>query len=121
MAITPYATVTDLACTVLDADVANKLIERASYKVRSACHGFEPDADAARMVVCQMVERALASPTAEEFNTTPQTLQSISSYSNTWTWGNPVGTLYIRKDELEMLGVQSFATFAEPAYGRLGA
>lgn len=120
MAVTPYAAVTDLACTVLDADVASKLIERASLRVREACHGFAPDPDAARIVVCQMVERALSSPTAEQFGSTEQTLQSISTYSNTWTWGNPVGTLYIRKDELEMLGVAAHATFAEPAYGRLG-
>jgi len=120
MAVTTYATVSDLACTVLDPDVANKLIERASLKVAKACHGFTPDPDAARIVVCQMVERAMSSPTAEEFGTTPQSIQSISQYSNTWTWGNPVGALYLRKDELDMLGVAAHATFAPPSYGNLG-
>lgn len=104
MAITVYASVFDLACTVLDTDVAQKLIERASMKVTKACGNNTPDDDVACMVVCQMVERALASPTAEDFGASPQTLQSISQYSNTWTWGNPVGQLYIRKDELKMLG-----------------
>ena len=120
MAVTTYATVSDLACTVLDPDVASKLLERASLKVTKACHGFTPDPDAARVVVCQMVERALSSPTAEEFGRTPQTIQSISQYSNTWTWGNPTGALYIRKDELDMLGVAAHATFAPPSYGNLG-
>lgn len=119
MAVTTYAEVSDLACTVLDADVAEKMIERASLMVLKACGNAEPDADAARMVVCQMVERALASPTAEEFGQSPQTLQSISQYSNTWTWGNPVGALYIRKSELQMLGVAAHAAFAEPSYGVL--
>ena len=119
MAVTLYADVSDLACTVLDADVAEKMIERASLMVTTACGSTTPDEDAARMVVCQMVERALASPTAEEFGQSPQTLQSISTYSNTWTWGNPVGELYIRKSELKMLGVAAYATFAEPSYGVL--
>ena len=119
MAITTYADTTDLACTVLDADVAEKMIERASLMVTKACGTTTPDEDAARMVVCLMVERALASPTAEEFGPTPQTLQSISQYSNTWTWGNPVGDLYIRKSELQMLGVAAYAAFAVPSYGML--
>lgn len=119
MAITTYADVSDLACTVLDEEVAEKLIERASLMVTTACGSATPDADAARIVVSQMVERALSSPTAEEFGTTPQTLQSVSSYSNTWTWGNPVGTLYIKKSELRMLGVSAHATFALPYYGAL--
>lgn len=104
MATTVYATVDDLACTVLDTEVALKMIERASLMVTSRCKGRTPDADAARIVVCQMVERALSSPTAEEFGRTPQTLQSVSQYSNTWTWGNPVGDLYIKASELQMLG-----------------
>jgi hypothetical protein len=119
MAITTYADTSDLACTVLDADVAEKMIERASLMVTKACGTTTPDEDAARMVVCLMVERALASPTAEEFGPTPQTLQSISTYSNTWTWGNPVGDLYIRKSELQMLGVAAYAAFAVPSYGKL--
>ena len=121
MAITTYADTSDLACTVLDADVAEKLIERASLMVTKACGNTAPDEDAARMVVCLMVERALASPTAEEFGPTPQTLQSISTFSNTWTWGNPVGELYIKKREYEMLGVAAQAAFAEPSYGVLDA
>ena len=119
MAVTTYAEVSDLACTVLDADVAEKMIERASLMVTTACGSTAPDEDAARMVVCQMVERALASPTAEEFGQSPQAIQSVSSYSNTWTWGNPVGALYIRKSELQMLGVAAHAAFAEPSYGVL--
>ena len=102
--IETYAEVSDLACTVLDAAVAEKLIERASLKVAKACGGAPSDMDAARVVVCQMVERAMASPTAEEFGQSPQAIQSVSTYSNTWTWGNPVGQLYIRKDEYKMLG-----------------
>ena len=121
MAVTTYAEVGDLACTVLDRDVAEKMIERASLMVLKACGGVDPDEDAARIVVCQMVERAMSSPTAEEFGTTPQTLQSISTYSNTWTWGNPVGALYIRKSELQMLGVAAHAAFAAPSYGVLDA
>lgn len=119
MAVTTYAEVEDLACTVLDAEVAEKLIERASLMVTRACGSATPDEDAARMVVCLMVERALSSPTADEFGQTPQTLQSISTYSNTWTWGNPVGDLYIKKSELRMLGASAFAAFAPPSYGRL--
>lgn len=105
MAITTYATTDDLACTVLDTEIAEKLIERASLMVTSRCKHVELDQDAARIVVCQMVERALSSPTAEEFGQSPQALQSISQYSNTWTWGNPVGDLYIKGSELRMLGV----------------
>ena len=117
MAVTTYADVSDLACTVLDAEVAEKLIERASLMVTTACGSTAPDEDAARMVVCQMVERALASPTAEEFGQSPQAIQSVSSYSNTWTWGNPVGALYLRKDERDMLGVGATALFAGPYEG----
>jgi hypothetical protein len=119
MAVTTYAEVDDLACTVLDPDVAEKMIERASLMVTTACGKTTPDADAARMVVCQMVERALSSPTAEEFGQSPQAIQSVSAYSNTWTWGNPVGDLYIRKSELQMLGVAAYAAFAVPSYGKL--
>lgn len=114
-----YCSIEDLACTVLDENVANKMIERASLMVREACKGRDIDPDAARVVVAQMVERALASQTAEEFGQTPQAIQSISSYSNTWTWGNPVGQLYIRKSELRLLGVAAFASFAAPHYGNM--
>lgn len=119
MPITTYADTSDLACTVLDADVAEKMIERASLMVTKACGSTTPNEDDARTVVCMMVERALASPTAEEFGPSPQTLQSISTYSNTWTWGNPVGELYIKKRELQMLGVAAQSAFAEPSYGVL--
>jgi len=115
MAVTTYADIGDLACTVLDADVAGKLIERASLMVTMACrHAESMDPDAARAVVCDMVETALASPTADEFGTTPQTLQSISSYSNTWTWGNPVGKLRLEKRHYDLLGVGAHVTYAEP-------
>lgn len=117
----PYATVDDLACDVLDESVAQKLIARASLMVRAACKGDPADLDAARVVVSQMVERALASHTADEFGPTPQTLQSISQYSQTWTWGNPVGDLYIKAREYQMLGLGGYAGFAAPSYGRLEA
>lgn len=110
-----YAEVSDLACTVLDAEVARKLIERASLMVTMACRYAESiDEDAARFVVCDMVETALASPTAEEFGPSPQSLQSISTYSNTWTWGNPVGRLRMEKRHYDALGVGAHATYVEP-------
>ena len=110
-----YAQVSDLVCTVLDEDVAGKLIRRASIMVAQACRYLDViDRDVARAVVCDMVESALASPTAEEFGPTPQTLQSVSTYSNTWTWGNPTGKLHMEKRHYDMLGVGAHALYADP-------
>lgn len=113
-----YATTADLACTVIDEGVASKLIDRASLMVRNLL-GKEPsDADAAKMVVCQMVERAL-STSRDDYGTADNGIQSISSYSNTWTWSNGVGDLYIKQSERKLLGVGGSLGIARPSYGVL--
>ena len=113
-----YATTEDLACTVIDADVANKLLVRASMKVKTLCKGDPSDMDAAKVVVCQMVERAL-SPSRDDYGTVDNGIQQISSYANTWTWSNAIGDLYIKKDERKMLGLGGTIGLARPSYGIL--
>ena len=118
MSETAYAAITDLACTVIDEDVANKLICRASLMVENLCGGEPKDTDAAKMVVCQMVERAL-STSSDDYGTVDNGIQAISSYSNTWTWSNGIGDLYIKQSERKLLGVGGSIGFARPSYGIL--
>lgn len=116
--MTAYAAVSDLACTVIDEDVASKLLDRASLIVSNLCGGEPEDTDAAKMVVCQMVERALSTSNSD-YGTADNGIQSISSYSNTWTWSNAVGDLYIKQSERKLLGVGGSLGFARPSYGIL--
>ena len=116
--MTAYAAVSDLACTVIDVEVANKLLDRASLMVKNLCGGDPTDSDLAKMVVCQMVERALAT-SSDDYGTVDNGIQSISSYSNTWTWSNGVGDLYIKQSERRLLGVGGSIGFVRPAYGVL--
>ena len=114
-----YADVSDLVCEVPDADVAEKLIERASRKIDRACGGAPTDPGIANDVCCAMVERALA-PYAGNVIGVTQASMTAGSYQQQWTYANPGGDLYLTKDEKRMLGCYGGKLgVAIPSYGRL--
>lgn len=96
---TPPAKITDR----LDAELA-----RASRFVRAECPGVderiadeELDPDVAADVVCEMVKAAASSPA--EVGVT-QAQQTSGPYSQSMTFANPTGDLYLTKSQRRRLG-----------------
>ena len=98
-----YATVDDLACEVTDEEKAEKLLLRATRKIRALCGGEPKDPEVARDVCCAMVERVLA--TDETMVGAKQASITVGSYNQQWTWSNPNGDLYLTRDEKRALGI----------------
>ncbi len=117
-----YATVSDLEARwkTLDAQeeaVASTLLEDAAVLIDSM--GTPRSDDAARVVSCYMVRRAMSSQAADVFGVT-QTSMTAGSYQQQWTYANPGGDLYLTKAERSMLGLGAGKVgVAVPSYGRL--
>lgn len=99
----PYAEVGDLCCDVADQEVAERLILRASRIIVAECGDASPDPDAARDVCAAMVERALPKFGSDAFGAS-QSSMAVDSISQSWTWANPSGDLYITEQERRILG-----------------
>lgn len=63
----------------------------------------EPNSSIARMVVCSMVKRAMS---AGEFMGVQSEAQAAGPYSQTVTYINPTGDLYLTKSEQKALGLK---------------
>ncbi len=117
-----YATVEDLqrrwrTLTQAEQAVASALLEDAAVLIDS--YGEPKSDDAAMVVSCMVVRRAMSSTTADLFGVS-QTSMTAGSYQQQWTYANPGGDIYLTKQEKSMLGHGGGKLgVAIPSYGRL--
>lgn len=57
-----------------------------------------------RMVVCNMVQRAMVATSADAFGVSQQSM-TAGPYTQSWTYANPSGDFYLTKMERRLLGV----------------
>lgn len=114
-----FATVEDLErrwrpLTEDEQETAEALLEDAAVLLASAVT-IDPDdtqqASLLRVISCAAVRRAMAPMTDGTMGVTQGSI-SADVYSQSWTFSNPAGDLYISKKELKALGVGAgfFAT-----------
>ncbi len=117
-----YATVGDLearwkSLTQSEQAVASVLLEDAAVLIDSL--GTPKSEDAAIVVSCYMVRRAMSAAASDVFGVT-QASMTAGSYQQQWTYANPGGDLYLTKTEKTMLGFGGGKLgVAVPSYGRL--
>jgi hypothetical protein len=109
-----YATVADLEArwrplTEAEAAKAAVLLDDASSKIRTTIKGIDQRLDAdddlrrnATRIVCAMVQRAMDAPDDAVGIATVQ--ESVGPFSRSFNYANPMGDLYLRKEERRDLG-----------------
>ena len=112
---TPFAEVTDLskgwrALTTQEAARAADLLEKASRQVRAERPSVDDriaagtlDPDLVGDVVCDMVRRAIIVPVDQQPVT--QFSEGTGPFSQSITYSNPDGNLYLSKNERRRLGL----------------
>jgi len=126
-----FASATDLAArwrplTPAEETMADTLLGDASLIVRSECPDVDArlstippalDPDVPKMVVCAMVKRAMIAGVDVEGVTNTQ--QTAGPFSQSMTYSNPMGNLYLTKAERKLLGCggQEAFTVATPIAG----
>lgn len=112
----PFATVSDVekrwrTLSDIEKNRAEALLSDASVIVKAMCdkHGIEiKESDEIQaltieMIVCEMVKRAMLSPVDEV--PVSQKSKTAGPYSESFTYVNPTGDLYITKSEQTRLGI----------------
>lgn len=100
-----YANVNDIQArwrelTADEAARANALLEDAAILIDA--HGT-PNEDAARVVSCNMVIRAMSASGLDAYGVS-QSSMTAGPYTQSWTYSNPSGDMYLTKAEKKMLG-----------------
>lgn len=74
-----------------------------------------------KIVVCNMVERAMSTASDDEVDLYGVTQQSMTAvgFTRQLSYANPTGDLYITKAERKLLKIGGSIGFARPSYGRL--
>ena len=117
-----YATIGDIESRwrVLSTDEAARaaaLLEDAATIIDA--YGT-PNEDAARVVSCNMVIRAMSASSLDTFGVT-QSSMTAGPYTQSWTYSNPSGDMYLTKTERKMLGFAGgYIGSIEPAIHRCG-
>ena len=105
----PFAQVSDLEqrwrkLSDTEQNTAEALLADASIMIRNrASDATHTDADTLRMVVCEMVKRAMAGPMAAGMGVN-SIQQGAGPYQQTASFTNPLGDLYLSKSDLKDLG-----------------
>lgn len=113
---TAFASATDLAArwrplSTAEEDTAETLLGDASVILRAECPDVDArltvvppllDPDLPKMIVCAMVKRAMIAGADVEGVTNTQ--QTAGPFSQSLTYSNPMGNLYLTKAERKMLG-----------------
>lgn len=118
-----YATVTDLAerwrpISTDEESLAETLLGDAALRIDRACplpeDPAEDDLRARLIVSCEMVKRAMVMP---------DNLLGVTSYSDNTgpfqeqrTYGNPMGNLYLTKEDKRLLGCGGQVAFTVPMH-----
>ena len=126
----PFATVGDLEArwrplTPAEESTATVLLSDASARVRVECPDIDArleavpptlDADIPKMIACAMVKRAMLAPVDQA--PMSQMQQTAGPFSQSGTFVNPTGDLYLTKAEKRLLGCgaqEAFTVAAMPA------
>lgn len=105
----PFATGQDLAdrwhpLDEMERIKASVLIADASELIRATCPNWDKATQATlRMVTCMMVRRAMLA--GDDIAGVSQTSQTAGSFSESFTYSNPMGDLYLTAQEKRMLGM----------------
>lgn len=104
-----YASVSDIEARwrVLSSDElsrATALLEDAATIIDAYC--TVEDCDAARVVSCNMVIRAMSASSMDAFGLS-QSSMTAGPYTQSWTYSNPSGDMYLTKAEKKMLGISA--------------
>ena len=113
---TAFATATDVESrwrplSVAEKATATTLLGDASAILRAECSDVDArlaatpptlDADIPKMIVCAMVKRAMLAGVDVEGVTATQ--QTAGPFSQSLTYSNPMGNLYLTKAERRLLG-----------------
>lgn len=104
-----YATVDDLAArwhalTATESKQAAALLDDAAALIDAACSagGVDVRPEAALIVSCAMVKRSMLA--VDSAGITQQS-ESVGSFSQSFTWSNPQGDIYITRSERRLLGL----------------
>ncbi|KFI50017.1 Gp19/Gp15/Gp42 family protein [Bifidobacterium biavatii] len=104
----PFATTEDLearwhALTEEERVRAEALLDDASDLIRSTCPRWEQASDATlKRITCMVVKRAMQA--GPDLDGVTQATQTAGSYSESRSYSNPAGDLYLKADEKEALG-----------------
>lgn len=112
-----YATVADLAArwrplSIAERDRATVLLADASVYVDTECPPADPltDADARKIVVVNMVKRAMLTPVDQVPVTSQQ--ETTGPFSQSLSFANPTGDMYMSKSDRKLLGCGRQAAFS---------
>lgn len=112
----PFATVDDLASrwhalTTTEELQAEKLLDDASDIIMSLQPNWQQvPAATLKRICCQMVKRAMLADSANP-NGLTQFAQTAGSYSESGTYANPSGDLYVTAVEKQALGIGKQVAF----------
>ena len=121
-----YAEVSDLEARTTrpmsddERAVASALLDDASAMLTALAGPPEDDDRCAlmTMVACNMVQRAMSATDAGLFGVTQSTM-TAGPYTQSQTYSNPAGDMYLTKTEKRMLGVsQGYIGSIRPMIGR---
>lgn len=88
------------------------LLEDASAMIRATCPDVgEVDADVLRMIVCAMVKRTMLASDAPGVRAAQET---AGPFSQSYTYANPMGDLYLTGAEKRLLGCGRQVGFTVP-------
>ena len=109
-----FATVDDLrdrwsgvAGQGFDEDVASVLLDDAAVMLSSLVKVDPSDAnqaEALKIVSCNMVKRAMTTMSSDAYGVTQQSI-SADIYTQSWTYANSQGDLYLTRAEKRMLNI----------------
>ena len=85
---------------------AEVLIDDASAYIDSLADASKVDAAVLKVVVCNMVQRAMVAGEADSFGVTQQSM-TAGPYTQSWTYSNPSGDFFLTKLEKRLLGVST--------------
>lgn len=102
----PFASSDDLKARwpdLSDTEVADTLLSDASQLIRDTCPGWAQASDATRTAItCAMVKRAMIAGSDNAGLSSTQ--ETTGPFSQTWTYSNPTGDLYLTRTEKQRLG-----------------
>lgn len=100
---------------------ANVLLGDASVMLSALVNVDSSDyeqSEILKMVCCNMVIRSMSATAADSFGVS-QTSITAGPYTQSFSYSNPSGDLYLTRLEKRLLGIGGKIGIARPSYGRL--
>ena len=117
-----YATVDDIEArwrplSTADQTRAAALISDATVMIDSLVTIDDTTLDRANVVCCNMVIRAMSASQSDSFGLS-QSSMTAGPYTQSWSYANPSGDMYMTKMEKRMLGItQGYVRSIRPKIG----